>query len=160
MEIRLTVTLSVIFFWNARIWLTVYQTCKIIQLVKVPSRVHYVKYCTRAWTRGKYSTRWSRVLYLASRPRPSAIFHVVHEGIRYFNWFIVFHVWILCWSLERNGVFWLTDRSTIDVESMVSCYSQCMPSFVAFPSVCTLQAYRSVHQIAQLGSRLYWYHGS
>ena len=59
-------------------------------LVKVPSRVHYVKYCTRAWARGKYSTRRSRVLYLASRPRPSAIFHVVHERIRYFNWFIVF----------------------------------------------------------------------
>ena len=28
------------------------------------------------------------MLYLASRPRPRAIFHVVHSG-RYFNWFIV-----------------------------------------------------------------------
>ena len=30
------------------------------------------------------------MLYLASRPCPSAIFHVVHERMRYFNWFIVF----------------------------------------------------------------------
>ena len=44
--------------------------------------------------------------------------------------------------------FFGSNRSTIDVESVVSCYSRCMPSFVAFPSVCTLQAYRFVHQIA------------
>ena len=52
------------------------------------------------------------------------------------------------------------DCSTVDVESMVSCYSQCMASFVAFPSVCTLQAYRFGHQITLLGSGLDWYHGS
>ena len=30
------------------------------------------------------------MLYLASKPCPSAIFHVVHECMWYFNWFIVF----------------------------------------------------------------------
>ena len=59
-------------------------------LVKVPQRVHYMKYCMRVWARGKYSMRRSRVLYLASRPCPRAIFHVVHERMQYFNWFIVF----------------------------------------------------------------------
>jgi len=32
--------------------------------VKVPlTLVHYVKYCTRAWSRGKYSTRLRLTLY-------------------------------------------------------------------------------------------------
>jgi len=34
------------------------------KLVKVPlTLVHYGKYCTRVWSRGKYSTRYRLVLY-------------------------------------------------------------------------------------------------
>ena len=40
--------------------------------------------------------RRSRVLYLPSRPRPRAIFHIVHERMRYFNWFIVFLFFFNC----------------------------------------------------------------
>ena len=77
----------------------------VIILVKVPQRVHYVKYCTRAWARGKYSTWWSRVLYLASKPCPSAIFHVVHECMWYFNWFIVFPFFFLIFVQCLANVF-------------------------------------------------------
>ena len=48
----------------------------------------------------------------------------------------------------------------IDVESMVSCYTQCIARFVAFPFVSEPQAYHFVPQIALLVSRLDWYHGS
>ena len=43
-------------------------------LVKVPHRVHYEKYSPRA--------------ILASRPNLRAIFPIVNERKRYFNWFI------------------------------------------------------------------------
>ena len=49
---------------------------------------------------------WSRDLDLpcaifASRPGPCALFHVVHERIRYFNWFIVFEfVLIRCSGMD------------------------------------------------------------
>ena len=80
-------------------------------LVKVLQRVHYMKYCTRAWARGKYSTRRSQMLYLASTPRPSAIFHVMHERMRYFNWFIVFLNFcavleLMCRVLCVSSAFW------------------------------------------------------
>ena len=89
-------------------------------LVKVPQRVHYVKYCTRAWARGKYSTRRSRVLYLAPRPRPSAIFHVVHERMRYFNWFIVFLKFcavleLMCRVLRVSSAFWKWNSGRISL---------------------------------------------
>ena len=72
------------------------------------------------------------MLYLASRPRPRAIFHVVHEGIQYFNWFIVltFEFCACCWSF-----FLLKDRPRIDVESTVSYCSLSRASFVVFPCV-------------------------
>ena len=54
-------------------------TSKIYILVNVPRRVHYGIYCTRGGSRGKYSTRRSRVLYLPRDPAPSAINPVVHE---------------------------------------------------------------------------------
>ena len=40
-------------------------------LVKALMQVHYRKYCTKVGSRGKYSTRRNRVLYLDSRPCPS-----------------------------------------------------------------------------------------
>ena len=61
-------------------------------------------------------------------------FRYVHEGIRYFNWFIVltFEFCACCW---RYDVFLLKDRSRIDVESTVNYCSLSRASFVAFPCV-------------------------
>ena len=55
--------------------------------------------------------RQSRVLYLASRPRPSAIFHIVHKRMRYFNWFILFVKFcavleLMCRVLHVSSAFW------------------------------------------------------
>ena len=74
------------------------------------------------------------MLYLASRQHPRAIFHVVHEGIRYFNWFIVltFEFCACCW---RDMAFFAQNRSRIDVESTVCYCSLSRASFVAFPCV-------------------------
>ena len=51
------------------------------------------------------------MLYLASRPRPSAIFHVVHERMQYFNWFVVFPNFcavleLMCRVLCVSSAFW------------------------------------------------------
>ena len=90
--------------------------------------------------RGKYSTRQS----------VRAIFHVVHEGIRYFNWFIVltFKFYDGGW---RDMAFLLKDRSRIDVESTVSCCSLLEPVLLCF-RVSMLQAmvlYLKLHCSAQ-----------
>ena len=47
-------------------------------------RVHYGKYCTRAWSRAN-KARGAAECFIC----PSAIFPVMHERERYFNWFIV-----------------------------------------------------------------------
>ena len=61
--------------------------------------------------------------------------HVVHEGIQYFNWFIVltFEFCACCW--REMAFFLLKDRSRIDVESTVSYCSLSRASFVACPCV-------------------------
>ena len=87
-------------------------------IFKVPQRVHYMKHCTRVWARGKYSTRLRLVLYLASTPHPSAIFHVVHKRMRYFNWFIVFSNFcavleLMCRVLFVSSAFWKLNSGRI-----------------------------------------------
>ena len=94
------------------------------------------KFRTLVYDRDAFNISYSPRAIFASRPRPRAIFHVVHEGIWYFNWFIVltFEFCACCW---RDMVFFCKDRSRIDVESTVSYCSLSRASFVAFPCVYT-----------------------
>ena len=60
------------------------------------------------------------MLYLASRPRPSAIFHIVHERMRYFNWFIVFLKFcavleLMCRVLRVSSAFWKWNSGRISL---------------------------------------------
>ena len=53
-------------------------------------RVHYGKYCTRAWSRANKARGAAECYNYSARDHaPSAIFSVMHERERYFNWFIV-----------------------------------------------------------------------
>lgn len=66
--------------------------------------MHYVKYCTRAWVKRKYSTRQSLVLYISLRPHQSAKFHKVLSGKWLFRRILLNRSSLLAFCVLGNGI--------------------------------------------------------
>ena len=87
--------------------------------VKVPlTLVHYGKYCTRAWSRGKYSTRL-RQCYIVSRPRPCDISRSALTAVLYTVWH---DIPVPCYTVSKRPLECLSQVDAKVPSSYKVCY--------------------------------------